>query len=170
VLTIPQESGSGGSACWRVSDAQKAEGGNVQTLDQITQENVWFTASFSQFGNRADLLPFDHHMVQGLVAPRALLIIENTWQEWLGNVSTYSCSVAAHSIWEAMEVPDKMGFSQVGSSAHCAWSGAQQPEVTAYVEKYLLGGDAGDTSILSTDGGYAFDRATWLDWTTPELQ
>lgn len=29
-LTIPQESGSGGAACWRLSDAQKRNGQNVQ--------------------------------------------------------------------------------------------------------------------------------------------
>ncbi|MBN2509027.1 MAG: hypothetical protein JXB03_02080 [Spirochaetales bacterium] len=35
-LTIPQESGSGGAASWRVSDFQKLKGQNVQTLSQST--------------------------------------------------------------------------------------------------------------------------------------
>jgi hypothetical protein len=170
VLTIPQESGSGGAACWRVSDAQKAAGENVQTLSQITGENVWFTNTFRQFGTHATRLPFDHHMIQGLVAPRALLIVENTAQIWLGNISTYTCSMAAHSIWEALGLPDKMGYSQVNNSAHCGWSGNQQPEVTAYVEKYLIGGGTTDTRVLKTDGGYTFDTNTWLDWTVPALE
>ena len=104
------------------------------------------------------------------MAPRALLIIENTWQEWLGNESCYACSMAAHQIWEMMGIPEKMGVSQVGSSQHCGWSGAQQPEVTAYVEKYLVGDAGADTNILETDGDYDFDEETWLGWQVPALE
>ena len=120
VLTIPQESGSGGSASWRVSDAQLASGTVVQTLSEITGENVWFRKSFSQFSVAATQLPFDHHMIEGLVAPRALLIIENTSQVWLGNVSTYNDSMAAHAIWEALGIPDTMGVSQIGDHSTTA--------------------------------------------------
>jgi hypothetical protein len=113
VLTIPQESGSGGSASWRVSDSMLANGTSVQTLSEITQENVWFASSFSWFNNAATRLPFDHHMIEGLVAPRALLVIENTSQVWLGNVSTFTNSMTGHMIWEALGIPDHMGYSQV---------------------------------------------------------
>jgi hypothetical protein len=174
VLTIPQESGSGGSASWRVSDAMKAAGADVQTLGEITGENVWFAPTFSQFNYSASLLPFDHHMIEGLVAPRALLVIENTSQEWLGNISTYDNSMAAHMIWEGLGIPDMMGYSQKGNPAHCVWNGSQQAEVTAYVQRFLIGetsddGGAPDTNILKTDGGYKFDTATWVDWTVPAL-
>ena len=37
-LTIPQESGSGGTASWKVSDWM---GPTVQTLEEIVGENVW---------------------------------------------------------------------------------------------------------------------------------
>jgi hypothetical protein len=168
-LTIPQESGSGGSASWRVSDAQLAAGTSVQTLSEITGENVWFRSSFSQFDHTAGLLPFDHHIIEGLVAPRALLVIENTSQVWLGDVSTFTDSMTAHMIWEALGIPDKMGFSQVGDHAHCEWNGSQQPEVTAYVQKFLIGGGTADTNILRTDGGFTLDTAQWIDWTTPTL-
>jgi hypothetical protein len=170
VLTIPQESGSGGSACWRISDAQMAEGTEVQTLSQITGENVWFADLFKQFNRTAKRLPFDHHMIEGLVAPRALLIVENSSQVWLGNVSTYNCSMAAHLIWEALGIPDKMGVSQIGDHSHCQWNGSQQAEVTAYVQKYLVGGGTANTNVLKTDGGYTFDQATWVDWTVPALE
>jgi hypothetical protein len=168
-LTIPQESGSGGAASWRVSDAMYASGTVVQTLSEITGENVWFRKSFSDFNLAAKQLPFDHHEIEGLVAPRALLVIENTSQVWLGNISTYNNSVAAHAIWEALGVPDKMGVSQVGDHSHCMWNGSQQAEVTAYVQKFLIGGGTGDTAVLETDGGYSFDKATWAPWETPSL-
>src|SRR6185503_4736936 len=65
-LTIPQESGSGGSGTWRVSDFMLAQGQSTQTLSEIVGENVWFRANFSQFSNTAPKLPFDHHSIAGL--------------------------------------------------------------------------------------------------------
>src|SRR5262249_3539670 len=136
---------------------------------EITGENTWFTDSFKQFNTTATKLPFDHHVVEALVAPRALLIIENTSQVWLGNVSTYDDSMAAHLVWEALGIPDKMGVSQIGDHMHCEWNGSQQPEVTAYVQKFLIGGGTTSTSVLKTDGGYTFGRAKCVPWDGPEL-
>ena len=167
-LTLPQESGSGGSACWRVSDYQMSQGENVQTLAEITGENVWFRQSFRQFNNTATRLPYDHHLLAGLVAPRGLLMIENTDQIWLGNLSCYTCGVAARRIWDALGVSDRMGFSQVGHADHCGFPAAQQPELTAYINRFLLG-ESGDTDVLMTDGSYTFDEERWVDWDTPTL-
>jgi hypothetical protein len=168
-LTIPQESGSGGSASWRVSDSQRAAGQNVQTLNQIVTENVWFRSSFAQFSSSADRLPFDHHQVLSLVAPRGLLVIENTSMEWLGNVSTYATSVAARETWIALGVGDHMGVSQVGDHNHCAFPPSQQPEVDVFVDKFLRGIQNVDTNVVKTDGNYTFDRSRWIDWATPQL-
>ncbi|KAK2793583.1 hypothetical protein FQN52_001170 [Onygenales sp. PD_12] len=167
-LTLPQESGSGGSACWRLSDDQKARGINVQTASQIITENVWFSTSFEQYVNDVTQLPFDHHLLAGLVAPRGLYVIENTDMEWLGNESCYGCMVAAHKIWEALGVPDNMGFSQVGGHNHCQFPSSQQPELEAFVTKFLLDGDS-DTAILKTDGSFTFDEAKWTPWEVPTL-
>ena len=121
------------------------------------------------------------------MAPRALLVIENTSQVWLGNASTYNDSMAAHMIWEELGIPDQMGYSQKGDHAHCVWNGSQQAEVTAYVQRFLVGQtkanegadggldggaevDTPDTNVLKTDGPYTFDKATWVDWNAPPLQ
>lgn len=77
-LTIPQESGSGGAACWRLSDYQKSQGTDVQTASHIITENVWFSKNFDPHVNQVNRLPFDHHSLAGLVAPRGLFVIENT--------------------------------------------------------------------------------------------
>jgi len=168
-LTIPQESGAGGAASWRVSQAQLKAGQNVQTLGEIVGENVWFTSSFSRFGGAVDKLPFDQHEVAGLVAPRGLLVVENTSMEWLGNLSTFTNASATRMIWQGLGVGDRMGYSQLGGHNHCAFPAAQQPEVTAFVSRFLLGQDV-DTSVFETDGGFTFDAAKWVDWTVPSLQ
>ena len=203
-LTIPQESGSGGSASWRLSDWQ---GTQVQTLGQIVTENVrahtahhthraliglistcplltsplcslsflcqvWFSANLNPFANahNATALPFDHHMVEGLVAPRGLLVIDNSDQVWLGNITSWGCSLIANRIYQALGIGDSQGVSQLGGHNHCAFPAEQQPEVTAFVTRFLLGGRA-NTSILFTDKRYpTFDVAQWAPWPVPALR
>jgi len=168
-LTIPQEPGAGGAASWRISDAQLAGGKTVQTLSQIVNENVWFRQSFSQFSKTSDKLPFDQHSVLALCAPRALLVIENTSIDWLSPVSSWNTAHAAHKVWQALGIPDRMGFSQIGGHNHCALPDSQLPELRAYVEKFLIGTGTGNTSIMRTDGGFTVDESTWIDWTVPSL-
>jgi hypothetical protein len=115
-LTIPQESGSGGSACWRTSYDMKQSGTNVQTLSSACTEQPWFRASLCDFGDSASGLPFDHHMLMGLVAPRGLLIIDNTSMEWLGNVACYSCAAAGRLIFEALGVAENPLFVGTGAA------------------------------------------------------
>ncbi|WP_430623908.1 carbohydrate binding domain-containing protein [Marinimicrobium locisalis] len=169
-LAVPQESGSGGSAAWRVSDAQQANGQNVQTLSQIVTENVWFRESFSQFGNSATRLPFDHHEVLGLVAPRGLLVLENTDMEWLGNESTYTAAVVAREIWEALGVSDHMAVSQMGGYSHCQFPSSQQNVLDAFVARFLLDSNNGNTDVIRTDGNINVDFNRWVNWDTPALQ
>ncbi|HEY4158940.1 MAG TPA: hypothetical protein VGM29_12615 [Polyangiaceae bacterium] len=168
-LVIPEESGTGGVGSWRVADMQAIKM-TVQTAAEIVSEAPWFRSSFGMFNASVARLPYDHHMLMAMVAPRALLAIENTSMEWLGNVSTYTDSVEAHTVWEALGIPDKMGFSQIGGHMHCDFPASQQPEVSAYVQRFLLGDDTQNTTIMETDGGYTVDMATWVDWTTPTLQ
>lgn len=165
-LTIPQESGSGGSGSWRIAQASSG----VQPLAQAVQENCWFTSSFSQFGSQVNKLPTDHHEVIALCAPRAVLIIENTSYTWLGAVSCWNDSNAAHEVWTALGIPDKMGITQVGHGDHCGLPGSQDTIVSAFVQKFLLGNTSVNTKVVATDGGLAYDKAKWVDWTTPALQ
>jgi len=168
-LTIPQESGSGGSGTWRVSDWMLSQGQQTQTLSEIVNENVWFRSNFNQFSSAATKLPFDHHSLVGLVAPRAILIIDNDIL-WLGPQSSWSGANAAHTIWQALGVPDRMGYSLTTGHTHCAFPASQQTEVNAYVQKFLVGGGTGNTNIMRNDPGVNFDQAMWVDWMVPVLQ
>jgi hypothetical protein len=168
-LTIAQESGNGGASGWRTADAQRAAGQNVQTLSQIVTENVWFTDGFKRFATDAERLPFDQHEVMGLIAPRALLVVENTSMEWLGNQSAYLTSLGARPVWTALGAPDAMGFAQVGGHPHCQLPASQYRHVGNFTRKFLLGDATADTAVFETDGTFARDPAPWIGWRTPAL-
>lgn len=169
-LTLPQESGAGGSACWRIAAWQQQQGQNVQTAPQIVGENVWLGPAFNSHVNSLNNLPFDHHMVAGLIAPRAIYVMENSDMEWLGWTATYGCMGAARKQWEALGALNNFGYSQVGGNSHCSFPSAKQgTELTAYINKFLLNG-SGTTNIFRTERNHgSFNLATWAGWTVPNL-
>ena len=170
-LTLPQESGAGGSACWRIANWQKQQGQNVQTPSQIVGENVWLGPVFNTHANNVNALPFDHHMVAGLIAPRPLYVMENSDMEWLGWTATYGCMGAARKQWEALAALNNFGYSQVGGNQHCSFPSAKQGgELTAFINKFLVGSGTGTTNIFRTErnhGGFNLD--TWAGWSVPNL-
>jgi hypothetical protein len=164
-LGIPQESGSGGAACWRISDSEKAAGKNIQTSGEIIGENVWFSKNFDTFATKSSTLATDHHQLAGLVAPRGLIVIENEI-DWLGPVSTTACMKASRLIYKALGVPDNMGFTGSGNHAHCSFPSNQQADLTAYINKFLLNQTANTANI---ERGPAADVSKYIDWTAPTL-
>jgi hypothetical protein len=179
-LTIPQESGAGGSAAWRVSQVQNSAvlavnpaatvNDRVQTLRDAQGEQPWFMGSFGQFSADVTRLPFDQHSIMALVAPRPLLVIDNTSMNWLGNESSYTSTVAAHEVWTAFGIADHMGASQVGEHKHCELPASQRGELSAYAAKFLARNGNGDTRVMHTDGTFGVKRDRWMPWTTPALQ
>ena len=183
-LTVPQESGAGGTASWRISQAQMDEyrakvnpnpsgGQGVQTLKHAAGEQPWFRASFAQFGdstNHVHRLPFDQHMVLGLVAPRALFVLDNTDRMWLGDQSSFTSAVAAAEIWKALGEPEAVGASQAGGHPHCTEvPQAQLDELGAFIDKFLIGTGTARTHVLRSDR-ITPDRARWISWNTPTLK
>lgn len=56
-LTLPQESGSGGAACWRISDSEHSKGKNIQTAGEIVGENVWFSKNLDAWTSKTNTMP-----------------------------------------------------------------------------------------------------------------
>ncbi|KAM3068924.1 carbohydrate-binding module 1 [Clarireedia jacksonii] len=162
-LTLPQESGSGGDASWRISDSI---GSSTQTASEIIGENVWFSTLFNPFVSRIPTLPFDHHELAALVAPRPLLAIENTDYVWLGPLSSYGAMSAARYIYQALGASQQFGFSQVGGHSHCAFPSSQQADLDAYVNRYLKNQTGVTTGVFRTTGNYAsqFSESQWIPW------
>ncbi|CAD6441512.1 52a08801-24a6-4730-9c94-5ac3205a5055 [Sclerotinia trifoliorum] len=159
-LTIPQESGSGGDASWRISDSI---GSSTQTASEIVGENVWFSTSFNTWANRIPTLPFDHHELAALVSPRPLLAIENTDYVWLGPLSSYGAMTAAKYIYQAVGASANFGFSQVGGHSHCVFPSSQQADLDAFVNRFLKNG-TGNTEIFRSTGNLAFNENQWVPW------
>jgi hypothetical protein len=170
-LTIPQESGGGGAASWRVTDSINTAAGSqvAQPLSEIIGENVWYATALNQFSGHTTKLPFDHHELEAIVAPRALLLIENDIA-WLAPESSFVDSTAANTVWQALGIADHMAYSMNGGHAHCSFPAAQQPDVDAYVAKFLVGGGTANTGFIKSTTMYPYDKVTWQPWTVPTLK
>jgi len=168
VLTIPQESGSGGTDCWRLSDYLLANGLDTQTASEIVQENVWLSTAFDQFANTTTTkLPFDHHLLLSMVAPRGLFITDNAGFDWLGPWASWGCSIAARTVYTALNATDSFGISQAPNHSHCVFPSAQQGELTNFINRFLLNKTA-NTTVWETAGNATFPTS-WYPWSTPNL-
>jgi hypothetical protein len=160
-LTIPQESGAGGAACWRISDQQKSSGANIQTAQQIIGENPWFSRNFDPYVRSITTIPQDHHFLAAMIVPRGLIAFENNI-DWLGPVSTTGCMKAGRMIYKAYGVPNNMGFSLVGGHNHCQFPSSQNSELTAYINYFLLNGSTAPPAVERSDVNV--DAASWAPW------
>ncbi len=156
-LCIAQESGGGGAAAWRVSETL----GNVETLGKTSHE--WFMESLFQFSNDVPKLPYDHHELMAMVAPRALLVLGNPDYEWLADESGYVSCKAAKKVWETFGISDRFGYSIVAGHPHCQLPDVQRPEVIAFVEKFLLGNTSANTNV-EVHPYPNVDFARWTNW------
>jgi hypothetical protein len=74
-LVIPHQAGCGGTAPSRGEVGESVK----QINDRFPH---WFDATFKEFNNHPDRLPFDQHSLVALVAPRPVLLtnaVEDTW-------------------------------------------------------------------------------------------
>lgn len=169
-LTIPQEGGSGAMGCWRIAGEMKRNGTRVEDAEQIVNGDQWFAPEFSGFVRSLDKLPFDHHMLAALVAPRPLLVVENSGIDYLGPISSYGCVSAARLVYGALGAQDALGFTQVShGSSHCQLPSSQNADVAAFFNRYLLGQATADTKIWKPDSRLSLDLKRYVDWTAPNL-
>ena len=154
----PVESGGGGVNSWRVSETI----GNVEKIGNTNYS--WFMQSMQtnfQNGN-AVKLPYDHHELMAMIAPRALLVLGNPPFEWLGDESGYVSSRAAQEVWKTLGVPERFGFSFRGGHDHCSLPTASNPEVTAFVDKFLRNSTTANTNIAV----HSFPNTDYNKWIT----
>lgn len=165
-LTIPQESGCGGAGNYRLAEAK---GSAVQRIQSLVGEQPWFSKTFDQFSYAVNKLPYDHHQILGLVAPRGLLLLENPDYEWLHTEGCYNNAVTTQMIYEALGVKSNFGISSVGGHMHCSLPQSQFGDVNAFIKKFLLDDNSANTNIFKSDKTFNFNKSQWIDWTVPSL-
>lgn len=157
-LTIAQESGGGGVNSWRVSET-------IGSVEKISNTNYsWFMPALrDNFNGQADKLPYDHHELIAMIAPRAFLSLGNPDFTWLGDESGYVSCMAALEVWKYMGIEDRFGFDFSKGHNHCAATESQNEAVTNFVDKFLFGNADANTSILT----HPFDNVNYKFWLVP---
>src|SRR4029079_18118812 len=142
-LVMPEESGGGGEASWRVMATQTG----TEDLE-AAQGTAWYAQNLKQFKNAdAPKLPFDMHELVAMVAPRAILAIENTGIDRLGSQAGSVSMRAAAEGYKGLGIADRIVFSKPQAPAHCQFPTVQTPEVQAFVDKFLLDKTSANTSV-----------------------
>jgi hypothetical protein len=147
---------------------QRDRGENVELASNIAGGTCWLSRAFDEYAKDVYQLPFDHHQLAGLVAPRGLFVIENLDYEWLGGWSSHGCMKVAQKIFQAVGAESALGFSQVGNHQHCSFPSSQNSDLDVYVQRFLLG-TGGDSGIFRSTGNFQFDESEWAKWTVPTL-
>ncbi|HMA94366.1 MAG TPA: hypothetical protein VKP30_16860 [Polyangiaceae bacterium] len=165
-LTIPEEGGSGGAACWRMIKTDSA----AQPLSSACTECVWFEKNFCSFDGKQDKLPVDMHEVMAMVAPRGLLYLDQPSADWLGKSTGYWSANATAEVFKALGEQGAFTYTQMNGSGHCSTPQGQTQFITAYVNYYLLGKGSKPAGAVNKSAAAAFSASQWIDWTTPTLQ
>ena len=157
-LTIAQESGGGGATVWRVSEGI----GHVEKLGATSRQ--WFKNDMFQYGGlNVYKLPYDHHELMAMVAPRALLVTGNTDYTWLANPSCYVASRATKEVYKTLGIEDRFGFYIDGSHGHCQIPQTQRPAIEAFVDKFLLA-KADVKTDVAVNPYPDMDYQRWYKW------
>ena len=163
-LTFGIESGGGGYTTWRYSEVIN----QTESVENLRSTNFdWFKNDMAQFSNSVDKLPMDHHELMAMVAPRALFVTGNPGWTWLADESGYVGSRATEKVYEALGISDRFAYSQIGGHNHCAIPAAQIPEITSFLDRYLLGIDSVTTDVNTSP--YTTNLDPWITWETPTL-
>lgn len=168
-LTIAQEGGLGGAACWHLYDELKCRHHCIPEEPELPWSTPWYRKEFPQnVGYNLETLPFDHHELIGMHAPRSLLILEN-YIDWLQPISTTVCGKAGREVYAALGVKEAYGYSMKGNHNHCQFPSNQQAVLTQYLERYLLGKrDGNREGVFESSAESNASHYSW-SWTTPRL-
>ena len=158
-LTIAQESGGGGINAWRVTSEI---GSDVEGISNTNYD--WFLSSFkSNFQSQIDKLPYDHHELIAMIAPRAFLAFGNPGYTWLGDEAGYASLKAAEEVWKSMGIEDRFGYVIEGGHDHCNASSNQNKAAQAFINKFLYGDNSQDTKIRTSTISKIYSSGKY-DW------
>ncbi len=158
-LTIVQESGGGGINAWRISDTL----GEVETIRNTSYS--WFMQALKDnFNGKSDRLPYDHHELIAMIAPRPVLILGNPDYVWMADESGYISAMAALEVWKAMGIEDRFGFDFSDKHPHCNPTDSQKDAIKAFVDRFLFQKSGVNTTIRFAP---KFEDVDYRKWSSP---
>lgn len=164
-LTIAEESGGGGINSWRTSkEFNTRTSTNIEKIDNTNFS--WFKQSMSSLDPYQ--LPYDHHELVAMVAPRAFLSLGNPDMVWLCDESGYKSLRAAQEVWKAFGVADRFGFDFEANHSHCSATTVQKADATKFIDKFMRAKTTVNTNITTSPFG-SIDMKSWITWTTPTI-
>jgi len=177
-LTIPMESGIGGTPALRLIEQLDSYSGSEWPYHGISYE-PWFSPSQlgpftnanSASGDNTNKLPIDTHEIMMLIAPRGLYIVDNpsTNYNGLDRNSAYVTGSIEAKLFEALGVKANFTY-QAASGSHCQWRSAYTAPLIANIEKFLLGDATAETGTFATDlGGTKPTPDSYMGFTIPTL-
>jgi hypothetical protein len=177
-LTIPMESGIGGTPALRLIEQLDSYSGAEWPYHAISYEPWFSPTKLGQFttGNSASAdntnkLPIDTHEIMALIVPRGLFIVDNpsTNYNGLDRNSAYATGMIEAKIFEALGVKENITY-QGASGSHCQWRTAYTAPLVANIQKFLLGDATANTGTFASDlGGTKPNPDSYMGFTIPTL-
>ncbi|MDR2577850.1 MAG: carbohydrate binding domain-containing protein [Chitinispirillales bacterium] len=175
-LTMPMESGTGGTNIMRGAFADRDQSGGsngAQSPSSAYGEQPWLGDDFSSFTNNPNNLPIDMHQVVGLIAPRGFLVLDKTASsagQWLNIPSSHASALAGAEIYKALGVGGNMHYINTPTTPHCQWDNSYNAHLQNFIDIFLLRtGEPGTTPLFNATTANAPNMNNWIDWTTPTL-
>lgn len=164
-LTIPVESGTGGVPIYR----GVVEYGSDE-LANAYNEQYWLGDAFAEFLDDPHTLPVDSHQVIAMIAPRGLLIIDNSDFALLGARSGHIAALAGAEVYDAVGARDNISYrSDMEAGPHCAWNADLADTLRNSIRKHLTG-SGNEPGVIAAHPDASGNLADWVDWETPVLQ
>jgi (4-O-methyl)-D-glucuronate---lignin esterase len=185
-VTVIIESGGGGATSFRqVEWFRNGEGQSVWTcpdgppqgIDNLEDDGAcrtWVQSAARFFRDNPERivnLPMDQHLLLATIAPRYVVHFTNdNGNGWchLAGTSEALAAYAAKPVWNALGVPERMGF-QMYNAGHCGASDAQTSLIGEMLKLAFFNDTTANTNVLNIlpDGvqqPVSEWDAMWIDW------
>ncbi|KAH7393078.1 hypothetical protein BKA66DRAFT_439190 [Pyrenochaeta sp. MPI-SDFR-AT-0127] len=132
-VTMPMCSGVQGAGPYRYSLS-----GQGENLENAKSGAGWWTSSgISQFVGKSTQLPYDAHTIVAAIAPRAVILSQNSGDQFTDSKGTAQVTFpAAKVMYSWLGAGEKLGMS-IPSGGHCDQNG--YADVLSFVQKVLQG-------------------------------
>jgi hypothetical protein len=165
-----------GSSRWKCADAKpqnldNTDNGSFSGSPYFSTSVASWVASAANIKN-INKLPYDQHCLMACTAPRALCALTNAngQNQWchLGGTCEALTAWAAEPVWNALGVPENMGFQLPNVYDHCTVPAAHTDLAKEFFKRVFDGDKTAKTDVGNIGSGVQQPvsewKETWVDW------